>query len=73
MCNEISEIEKKVFEIEGLFVIFKCVELLNDMKMLVMLGGELFNSVRFFLIFVNVLKDNCIDLKGIFLFYLSLL
>ena len=44
LCKEISDIEKKVFEIEGLHVTFKCAELPNDMKMLAMLGGELPNS-----------------------------
>ena len=43
-CKEISGIAKKVFEIEGLHVTFKCAELPNDMKMLAMLGGELPNS-----------------------------
>lgn len=72
LCNEISEIEKKVFEIEGLPVTFKCAELPNDMKMLAMLGGELPNSARFFSTFADVSKDNCTDLKGTFLSHPSL-
>lgn len=72
LCKEISEIEKKVFEIEGFHVTFKCAELPNDMKMLAMLGGELPNSARFFSTFADVSKDNCTDLKGTFLSHLSL-
>ena len=66
LCKEISDIEKNVFEIEGLHVTFKCAELPNDMKMLAMLGGELPNSARFFSTFADVSKDNCTDLKGTF-------
>ena len=44
----------------------------NDMKMLVMLGGEQTNSARFFSTFANVSKDNCTDLNGAFLSHLSL-
>lgn len=58
--------EGKVFEIDGFKVIFKFEEVFNDMKKFVMLGGELLNSVKFFFLFVNVLKENCLDLKGIF-------
>lgn len=36
------------------------------MKMVVMLVGEFSISVRYFLLFVNVFKDDCINLKGIF-------
>lgn len=36
------------------------------MKMLVLLVGELLNFVKYFLIFVNVNKDNCKDFDGIF-------
>ena len=66
MCKEICEIEKQVFEIEGLHVTFQCAELPNDMKMLAMLGGELTNSAKYFSSFANVSKDNCTDLKGTF-------
>ena len=72
LCKEISEIEKKIFEIEGLHVTFKCAELPNDMKMLAMLGGELPNSARFFSTFADVSKDNCTDLKGTFISHLRL-
>lgn len=34
--------------------------------MLVLLVGELLNFVKYFLIFVNVNKDNCKDFDGIF-------
>lgn len=72
LCKEISDIEKKVFEIEGLHVTFKCAELPNDMKMLAMLEGELPNSARFFSTFADVSKDNCTDLKGTFSSHLCL-
>ena len=72
LCKEISDIEIKVFEIEGLHVTFKCAELPNDMKMLAMLGGELPNSARFFSTFADVSKDNCTDLKGTFSSHLCL-
>ena len=60
LCKEISEIKKKFFEIEGLHVTFKCAEMPNDMKMLVMLGGELTNSARFFSTFANVSKTTAL-------------
>ena len=66
LCKEICEIEKQVFEIEGLHVTFKCAEIPNDMKMLAMLGGELPNSAKYFSSFANVSKDNCTDLNGTF-------
>ena len=71
-CNEISELEKKVFEIEGLHVNFKCAELPNEMKMLAMLGGELANTAKLFSTFANVSKDNCTDSNLAFLSHLSL-
>ena len=66
LCQEITNLEGKVFEIEGLKVTFKFEEVPNDMKMLAMLGGELSNSAKFFSSFANVSKENCSDLKGTF-------
>lgn len=66
LCKEICEIEKQVFEIEGLHVTFKCAELPNGLKMLAVLGGELPNSAKIFSSFANVSKDNCTDLKVTF-------
>ena len=60
LCQEITNLEGKVFEIEGLKVTFKFEEVPNDMKMLAMLGGELSNSAKFF----SSSKENCSDLKG---------
>ena len=48
LCQEIADLEGKVFEIKGLKVTFKFEEVPNDMKMLAMLGGELSNSAKFF-------------------------
>ena len=62
LCQEITNLEGKVFEIEGLKVTFKFEEVPNDMKMLAMLGGELSNSAKFF----SSSKENCSDLKGTF-------
>lgn len=39
LCQEIIDLQGKVFEIEGLKVSFKFEEVPNDMKMLAMLGG----------------------------------
>ena len=69
LCQEITNLEGKVFEIEGLKVTFKFEEVPNDMKMLAMLGGELSNSAKFFSSFANVSKENCSDLKGTFATY----
>ena len=66
LCQEITNLEGKVFEIEGLKVTFKFEEVPNDMKMVAMLGGELSNSAKFFSSFANVSKENCSDLKGTF-------
>lgn len=65
LCQEIADLQGKVFVIEGLEVTFKF-EVPNDMKMLAMLGGELLNSAKFFSSFANVSKENCSDLKGTF-------
>ena len=40
--------------------------LLNDTKMLAMLGGELINSATFFSSFANVSTNDCTDLSGTF-------
>ena len=45
LCKQICEIEKQVFEIEGLHVTFKCAELPNDIRMLAVLWGELPNKL----------------------------
>lgn len=66
LCQEIIDLQGKVFEIESLKVSFKFEEVPNDMKMLAMLGGELSNSAKFFSSFANVSKENCSDLKGTF-------
>lgn len=66
LCQEITNLEGKVFEIEGLKVTLKFEEVPNDMKMVAMLGGELSNSAKFFSSFANVSKENCSDLKGTF-------
>lgn len=66
LCQEIADLQGKVFDIEGIKVSFKFSELPNDMKMLAMLAGELSNSAKFFSSFANVSKENCSNLKGTF-------
>ena len=63
LCQEIADLEGRIFEIEGLKVTFKFEEKPNDMKMLALLGGELSNSAKYFSSFANVSKENCSDLK----------
>lgn len=58
--------EDKIYNLNGKDMKFRFVEFLNDFKMLVFLVGELFVSVRYFLIFVNVNIGNCDDVVGIF-------
>lgn len=59
-----KDFEGKVFVIGGFYVIFKFEEFFNDMKMLVILVGELFNFVCYFFIFVIVLIEDYRDLEG---------
>ena len=66
VCKQIVDLERTVFEINGLHVRFHFEELPNDMKMLAMLGGELSNSATYFSSFANVSTKDCTDLKGTF-------
>lgn len=66
VCKQISDLEGKVFDVDGIHVTFKFSELPNDMKMLALLAGELPNSAKYFSTFANVNKDNCKDLYGTF-------
>lgn len=66
VCKQISDLEGKVFDVDGIYVTFKFSELPNDMKMLALLAGELPNSAKYFSTFPNVNKDNCKELNGTF-------
>ena len=49
LCQEIADLEGRVFEIDGVKVTFKFEEVPNDMKMLAIMRGEVSNSAKFFL------------------------
>ena len=66
VCKQISDIEGKVFDVDGIHVTFKFSELPNDMKMLALLARELPNSAKYFSTFANVHKENCKKLNGTF-------
>lgn len=59
-----KDFEGKIFVIGGFYVIFKFKEFFNDMKMLVILVGELLNFVYYFFIFVIVIIEDYRDLEG---------
>ena len=61
--KQMTDLQGKVFEINGLSVTFSFEELPNDMKMLAMLGGELSNSATYFSTFGNATLENCRDVN----------
>ena len=66
VCKQISDIEGKVFDVDGIHVTFKFSEMPNDIKMLALLAGELPNFSKYFTTFANVRKENCKKLNGTF-------
>ena len=66
LCKQIVDLERRIFEINGLHVSFHFEELPNGMKMLDILGGELSNCATFFSTFANVSTNDCKDLRGTF-------
>ena len=65
LLQEIIEIEKKVFDIDGKIVTFTFSEFPNDLKMMAFLAGELPVSAKYFSAFANVNTDNCDEPHGI--------
>ena len=59
LLHEITEIEKKVFNIHGTNVRFTFSEFPTDLKMMAFLAGELSVSAKYFSTFANVNIDNC--------------
>ena len=66
LLQEIIEIEKKVFDIDGKMVTFTFSEFPNDLKMMAFLAGELPVSAKCFSTFANVNTDNCVGPHGNF-------
>ena len=66
LFREMSEIEKKTFEVNGTEVRFIFSEFPNDLKMLAFLAGELSVSAIYFLTFGNVNTSNCDVISGTF-------
>ena len=66
LLQEIIEIEKKVFDIDGKIVTFTFSEFPNDLKMMAFLAGELPVSAKYFSTFANVNTDNCDEPHGNF-------
>jgi hypothetical protein len=58
LVNDISYLERNVFEVNGKNVKFEFAEIPNDMKMLCFLTGELSNSSKYFSTFGNVSYDD---------------
>ncbi|CAB4033702.1 Hypothetical predicted protein [Paramuricea clavata] len=66
ILHEITEIEKKVFNIHGTNVRFTFSEFPNDLKMMAFLAGELSVGAKYFSTFANVNIDNCDETNGTF-------
>ena len=66
LFREMSEIEKKTFEVNGTEVRFIFSEFPNDLKMLAFLAGELSVSATYFSTFGNVNTSNCDVISGTF-------
>lgn len=66
LLHEITEIEKRVFNINGANVTFRFSEFPNDLKMIAFLAGELPVSATYFSTFGNVNINNCDEPKGQF-------
>ena len=66
LFREMSEIEKKTFEVNGTEVRFIFSEFPNDLKMLAFLAGELSVSATYFSTFGNVNTSNCHVISGTF-------
>ena len=66
LLQEIIEIEKKVFDIDGKIVTFTFSEFPNDLKMMAFLAGELPVSAKYFSTCANVNTDNCDEPHGNF-------
>jgi hypothetical protein len=64
--KEITEIEKREFQIDGKNVKFTFSEFPNDLKMMAFLAGELPISAKYFSTFANVNTDNCDEPNGTF-------
>lgn len=60
--SDVVYLESKAFIVDGKIVNFEFVEIFNDMKMLLFLGGEFSNSVKYFLLFGNVIYDDMVNL-----------
>lgn len=60
--SDVVYLESKVFIVDGKIVKFEFVEIFNDMKVLLFLGGEFSNSVKYFLLFGNVIYDDMVNL-----------
>ena len=66
LLKEITEIEKREFQIDGKNVKFTFSEFPNDLKLMAFLAGELPISAKYFSTFANVNTDNCDEPNGTF-------
>ena len=66
LLGEISEIEKKTFQVNGTNVMFKCAEFRNDLKMMTFSAGEFPVSATYISTYANVNIDNYEVPKGTF-------
>ena len=64
LCQEITNLEGKVFEIEGLKFTFKFEEVPNDMKMLAMLGGRVIKQCQVLFLVCKCIKRKLFRFKG---------
>lgn len=62
LCQQIADLQVKVFAIEGIKVSFTFEELPNDMKMLAMLAEELSNSAKLFFPLLQMYQKNIVQI-----------
>jgi len=63
LTQEMEQIEKSIFNINGTIIKLKFSEFPSDMKMLVFLAGELPNSAKYFSTFADVSTDKLLDVN----------